>query len=106
MNEINKIKSSEQTKFRLSEIIQIENYFQQEINQKKSCSKKLIRYFNTFDYIDKILIVLSASSSGVCIISPASPVGVPVGIASASFTLIFSLITGIIKKLVSITGNK
>ena len=86
MNEINKIKSSEQTKFRLSEIIQIENYFQQEINQKKSCCKKLIRYFNTFDYIDKILIVLSASSSGVCIISPGSAVGVPVGIASASFT--------------------
>ena len=106
MNEINKIKSSEQTKFRLSEIIQIENYFQQEINQKKSCSKKLIRYFNTFDYIDKILIVLSASSSGVCIISPASAVGVPVGIASASFTLIFSLITGIIKKLLDITRNK
>ena len=106
MNEINKIKSSEQTKFRLSEIIQIENYFQQEINQKKSCSKKLIRYFNTFDYIDKILIFLSASSSGVCIISPASAVGVPVGIASASFTLIFSLITGIIKKLLDITRNK
>ena len=33
-------------------------------------------------------------------------VGVPVGIASASFTLIFSLITGIIRKLLSITRNK
>ena len=30
---------SEQTKFRLSEIIEIENYFYQEINQRKSCSK-------------------------------------------------------------------
>ena len=102
MNEINKIKSSEQTKFRLSEIIQIENYFQQENNQKKSCSKKLNKYVNTFDYIDKALIVLSATSSGVCIISPASAVGVPVGMASAIFTLIFSLTTGIIKK---ITGH-
>ena len=35
-----------------------------------------------------------------------SVVGVPVGIASASFTLIFSLTTGIIKKLLSITRNK
>ena len=32
--------------------------------------------------------------------------GAPVGIASASFTLIFSLKTGIIKKLLSITRNK
>ena len=30
----------------------------------------------------------------------------PVGIASESFTLIFSLTTGIIKKLLSITRNK
>ena len=33
-------------------------------------------------------------------------IGAPVGIASASFTLIFSLTTGIIKKLLSITRNK
>ena len=45
-----------------------------------------------FDYIDKILIVLSATSGGVSIISFTSIVGVPVGIASASFILIFSLI--------------
>ena len=106
MNEINKINLSEQTKFRLSEIIGIEDYFNQEINQRKSCSKKLGKYLNAFDYIDKILIVLSATSSGVCIISSASVVGAPVGIASASFTLIFSLTTGIIKKLLSIARNK
>ena len=92
---------SEETKFRLSQIIGIENYFHQEINQRKSCSKKLSKYVADFDYIDKILIALSATSSGVCIISSASVVGAPVGIASASFTLIFSLTTGIIKKLLS-----
>ena len=97
MNEINKINLSEQTKFRLSEIIGIENYFHQEINQRKLCSKKLSKYVTAFDYIDKILLVLSATSSGVCIISAASIVGAPVGIASASFTLIFSLKIGIIK---------
>ena len=32
--------------------------------------------------------------------------GAPVGIASASFTFIFSLTTGIAKKLLSITRNK
>ena len=50
--------------------------------------------------------MLSAASSRVCIISSASVVGAPVGIASASFTLIFSLTTGIVKKLLNITRNK
>ena len=36
----------------------------------------------------------------------ASIVGAPVGIASASFTLIFSLTTGIVKKLLHITRKK
>ena len=106
MDEINKTNLSEQTKFRLNEIIEIENYFHQEINQRKSRSKKLSKYVNAFDYIDKILIVLSATSSGVCIISSASLVGPPIGIASASFTLIFSLTTEVIKKLLSIIRNK
>ena len=106
MNEINKINLSEQTKFRLSEIIGIENYFYQEINQRKSCSKKLNKYVTTFDYIDKILIVLSATTGGVSIISFASIIGAPVGIASASFTLIFFLTTGKVKKLLNITRKK
>ena len=106
MNEINKINLSEQTKFRLSEIIGIENYFHQEINQRKSCSKKLSKYVAAFDYIDKILIVLSATTGGVSICSFTSVVGAPVGIASASFTLFFSLTTGIIKNLQSIARNK
>ena len=106
MTEINKINLSEQTKFRLSEIIKIKNCFHQEINQRKSCSKKLSKYVIAFDYIDKILIVLSATSSGVSIISFTSIIGAPVGIASASFTLIFSLTTGIVKKLLNITRNK
>ena len=97
---------SEQTKLQLSEIIGIENYFYQEIDQRKLCSKKLKEHVTAFDYVDKILIVLSATTSGVSIISFTSIVGAPVGIASASFTLIFSLTTGIVKKLLNITRNK
>ena len=97
---------TEQTKIRLDKITEIESYFHQEINQRKLCSKKLSKYVAAFDYIDKILIVLSATSGGVSIISFTSIIGAPVGIASASFTLIFSLTTGIIKKLLNITRNK
>ena len=68
MDEINKINLSEQTKFRLDEISKIENYFIEEINQRKSCSKKLNKYVTAFDYIDKVLIALSATSGGVSII--------------------------------------
>ena len=89
MNEINKLNLSEQTKFRLSEVIRIESYFHQEINQRKPYSKKLSKYATAFDYIDNVLIVLSATSGGVSIISVTGIVGAPVGIASASFTLFF-----------------
>ena len=103
---LTKKKLSEQTKFWLSEIIGIENYFHQESNQRKLYGTKLSKYVNAFDCIDKALIVLSGTSSGVCIISSASIVAAPVGIASASFTLIFSLTIGIIKKSLIITRNK
>ena len=53
-----------------------------------------------------MLIVVSATSGRICIIYSESVAGAPVGMAEASFTLIFSLTTGIIKKLLSITRNK
>ena len=81
---------TDQTNFRLNKISKIKNYFNSEINKKKTkCSKNLSKYVAAFDYIDKVLIVLSARSSGVCIISSVSVVGAPIGIAGARFTLIF-----------------
>ena len=56
--------------------------------------------------MDKILIVLSTASSGLSIISFISIIGVPAGIASAIFTLLFSITTGIIKKLLGTTIKK
>ena len=106
MDEINKTNLSEQAKFRLDEISKIENYFIQEINQRKSYSQKLNKYITAFDYIDQILIVLSAASGGVSIISFSSVIGAPARIISANFTLFFSLTTGIVKKLLDITRKK
>ena len=71
-------------------MIGIKNYFYNQINQRKSCSKKLNKYVTAFDYIDKVLIVLSTTSSGVSIISFTSIIRAPVGIASASFKFNFS----------------
>ena len=105
MEKIDKINLSEHLKFWLRETVGIEDYFYQEINQRKSCYEKLSKFGTAFDYRDKILIVLSTTSSAVCIILSESVVGAPVGIISASFALILSLTTGIIKTLLSITRN-
>ena len=106
MDEINKLNLSQQTKFRLDEMSKTEKYFIEEINQRKSYSQKFKKYITAFDYMDKILVVLSATTGGVSIMSFSSVIGAPAGIASASFTLIFSLATGIVKKLLDITRKK
>ena len=112
MNKSNSIRAiekkdlSEQTKFWLDEISKVENYFVKEINQTKSRSQKLSKYVTIFDYISKTLIVLSATTGGVSILSFTNIIGAPGGIASASFTLLFSQTTGITKKLLNITRKK
>ena len=85
METIDRTNLTEQTKTSLNKITKIENYFHQEINQRKLWSKKLNKFGTDFDYIDKILVVLGATNGGVSIISFTSVVGAPVGIAGASF---------------------
>ena len=92
MNKTDKTNLTDQTKYRLNEISKTENYFHQEINQRISWSKKLSKPVAAYDYRDKALMSVSV-------------VGAPIGIAGASFALIYSLTTGIIKKLLSITRN-
>ena len=103
---IGKINLTEQTKFRLSEIIGLENYFYHEINERESYIRKLNTYITIFEYIDKLLIILSATSNGVLIISFISIAGVPVGIARTIFTLVFSIAKRIIKILLKIARSK
>ena len=115
MNELNLIETqsnldaiplSDQTKFRLNEINKIKDYFNSEIQERKTTSEKLSKYIAAFNYIDKTLIVLPATSGGISILSFTSVIGVPLGIASSSFTLIFSLTTGIIEKLMKVKRKK
>ena len=54
MNELDKTNLTDQTKFRLNKINKIENYFNQETDQRKLCSKKLSKFVPAFDYIDKL----------------------------------------------------
>ena len=69
-------------------------------------SQRLGKYLASFDYFDKSLIVLSAASGSISIAFFATVIGASVEIASASFSLAFSLSTASIKKLLKATRNK
>ena len=90
----------------LNEINKIKDYFNSEIQERKTMSKKLSKYIVAFDYIDKIFSVLSAFFGALSIASHATVVGIPVGLADASLTVVFSLTTGIVKKLLNVTRKK
>ena len=99
-----------QTQFRLEKLNKIEDYFIAEIREREQMSKKLSKDIAAFDYFDKIIITLSATSggvsSGVLIVSITTVIEVSANFLSASFSLVFSLTTGIIKKLLQIARNK
>ena len=69
-------------------------------------SKRLSKYISFFDYFDKSLIVLSATSGSISIALFAIVIGAPVVIASARFSLSFSISTEFEKKLLKTTSNK
>ena len=94
------------TKFRLHEINKIKDYLNSEIKERKDIIKKISKYIVAFDYPDKLFITLSASFGTLSIASHATIVGIPVGIAGASLTLIFTVTTGVVKKLLNITRKK
>ena len=83
--------------FRLKRINEVKDYFIAEIKERELMSKRLSKYIASFDYFNKSLISLSASSGGMSVASFATVIGAPVGIASASFSFTFSITTGIIK---------
>ena len=92
------------TKFRLDKINKIKDYLNSEIKERKDIVKKNSKYIVAFDYADKLFITLSASFGTLSIVSHATVVGMPVGIAGAS--VIFTVTTGVVKKLLNITRKR
>ena len=93
-------------KYRLDEINKIKEYFDNEIKERKDIIKKLNKYLVSFYYLDKVFITLSASFGTLSIASYAAVVGIPVGIAGSSLTLIFTIGTGINKSLLKVTKKR
>ena len=90
----------------MDEINKIKYYLNSEIKERKNIIKKISKYILAFDYVDKLFITLSALFGTLSIASHATIVGIHVGIAGASLTLIFTVTTGAVKKLLNITRKK
>ena len=104
INNLNVIELTDVSKYRLDEINKIRDYFNNEIKERKDIIKKLNKV--SFDYLDKIFITLSASFGTLSIASHATVVGIQVGIAGSSLTLIFTVGTGINKSLLKVTKKR
>ena len=74
---------NDQQQFRLNKNNEIKDYFVAEIKKKRIKSKRLSKYI----------------APSISITSFATDIGAPVGIASGSFSLAFSISTGIVKKM-------
>ena len=97
---------SDQQQFRLKKINEVKDYFVAEIKERQLMSKRLSKYIASFEYCDTLLIILSVTTGSICVASFATVTGAPVGIVSESFSLAFSIFTGIVKKLLKTTRNK
>ena len=103
---MNYLELTDVNKYTLDEINKIEEYFDNEIKERKDIIKKSNKYLVSFDYLDKIFITLSASFGTFSIASHATVVGIAVGIAGSSLALIFTIGTCINKSLLQLTKKR
>ena len=103
---MNNLKLTDANNYRLNQIDKIKGCFNNEINERKDIIKKRNKCIVSFDYLDQIFIALSASFGTLSIASYAAVVGIPVGIAGSSLTLIFTIGTGISKSLLKVTKKR
>ena len=96
---------SNDQQFRLNKINEIKDYFIAEIRERELMSKNLSKYIASFEYLDKSLIVLSVATGSISIASFATAIA-PVGIMSASCSLVFPITTGFMKKFLKPIRNK
>ena len=89
----------------LNRINEIEYYFVVEIKRTELMKQRLSKYIYSFDCFDKSLIVSSVTTGSISVASFTTVIRTPVGIASASFSLAFSISIGFVK-LLKTTRNK
>ena len=92
---------SDNQQLMLNRINEIKDYFVAEIKERELMSKRLSKYVASFYYYsEKSLIALSVTTDSISIASFSAVIGAPLGIASGSFSLAFSISTRVIKKII------
>ena len=84
------VNTSNDQQGRLNKINEIKDYFITEIEERELMSKRFSKYIASFDYFDKSLIVLSVATGSISMASFSTAIGAPVGMMSASFSIVFS----------------
>ena len=69
-------------------------------------SKTLSKYIHALDYAGKTVPVLSAACSGASICSFTTVMGIPLGISSASVSLVFLISNGTVKMILKRMARK
>ena len=68
--------------FRLNKTNKIKYYFVADVKKRELMSKRLSKYIACFNYFDKSLIFLSVTTGSISIVSFATIIGAPAGMAS------------------------
>ena len=68
-------------------INKIKDYFVAEVKKRDLKNKRLSKHIASFDYFDKLLIVLSITTGSISIASFVTVIGAPLGMVKASFSL-------------------
>ena len=84
------VNTSNDQQGRLNKINEIKDYFIAEVEERELMSKRFSKYIASFDYFDKSLIVLSVATGSISMASFSTAIGAPVGMMSASFSIVFS----------------
>ena len=93
------IKLEDQTNYRLTEIVKIKDYFNEEIQYQQSLTNKLSKYLIILDYTNKTLKVFLTVFSSTSIFTHVKTNKQLLGLIISVFSLIGSLLSGIIIKL-------
>ena len=91
--------SNDQQQFRLNKINKINDFFIDEIRERKLMGKKPSKYISAFDYFDKSLIVLFAASGSISTVSFPTVFGAPVRTTSGRLCLACSINVRLFKTL-------
>ena len=86
---------SDQQQLRPKKTNEIKGYFVAE--ERELMNKRLSKYIISFDHFDKSLIVSSVATGSISIASFTIVIGAPVRMVSVSFSLAFSISTGIVR---------